>query len=129
LSVIPDIRGPLCASVAVLGLVLSACTTEPPVEPEVRWFFVRDANQRAILAVEAETDGSFDLDLQGAWTVTVTGPYSVQVAGPGRMEVRDRSFEWDGRDLTDRVTNRVASRGKCSYVRLDGAVYEDLPFR
>ena len=126
---IPDVRGRLRASIAALCIVLGACTSEPPAEPEVRWFFVRDANQRSILAVEAETDGSFDLELQGAWTVTATGPYSVRVAGPGRMEVRDRSFEWDGRDLTDRVTNRVASRGKCSYVRVDGAVYEDLPFR
>jgi len=53
---------------AIVGLlVLGACTTGAPADLEVRWFLVRDANNRAILAIEAETDGSFDFDLQGVY--------------------------------------------------------------
>ena len=114
----------------VMLLLAAACAApDEPLDPETRWFFVRDRDDRAILAVEGETDGTFDLTLRGAWTVTVTGPYSVRVEGPGRAQVRDRTFQWDGTDLTDRVTKETTTRGKCAYVRRNGAVFEDLPFR
>ena len=67
--------------------------------------------------------------LRGPWAVTATGPYAVRVQGAGRIRVRDRSFRWDGTELTDRVTGETTPRGKCAFVRRNGAVFEDLPYR